>query len=74
MDRLDCQVRHVERVDLCLRGVSGVRGHHPPSSPGKVGRLHVSCQLSLPFVTTVLKPNFDLKIRAEITGGRVAAN
>ena len=62
MDSLDSQVRHVERVDLC-RGLVRVRvGRHPPASPAsQVGSLHVSRQLSLPFVPTVLKPNFDLR-------------
>ena len=64
MDSLDSQVRHVERVDLC-RGLVRVRvgRHHPASPASQVGSLHVSRQLSLPFVPTVLKPNFDLRGR-----------
>ena len=64
MDSLDSQVRHVERVDLC-RGLVRVRvgRHHPASPASQVGSLHVSRQLSLPFVPTVLKPNFDLRWR-----------
>ena len=70
MDSLDSQVGHVERVYLC-RGLVRMRvGRHYPTSPAsQVGSLHVSRQLSLPFVPTVLKPNFDLRWSEGVSEG-----
>ena len=61
MDRLDSEVRHVERMYLCRGRVSWVRGDHSTSSSTEVGSLHVSRQLSLPFVPAVLEPDLDLR-------------
>ena len=36
-------------------------GNHSTSSPTEVGSLHVSRQLSLPFVPAVLEPDLDLR-------------
>ena len=69
MDSLDSQMRHVERVNLC-RWLMVVRmcGDHTTSSASKVGCLHVSRQLSLPFVSTDLKPDFDLESKKFLSG------
>ena len=61
MDSLDSQMRHVERVNWC-RGLMRMRvgRHHSTSPASQVGSLHVSRQLSLPLVTTILEADLHL--------------